>query len=82
VTEIRIDRERCKGCGLCLSVCPKGLLEAEEGRNARGHRPVRAVEGAAARCVRCGRCYRVCPDVAIEIVADDASDAPAGEEEA
>ncbi|MHC4580561.1 MAG: 4Fe-4S binding protein, partial [Planctomycetota bacterium] len=24
--KIKIDTERCKGCGLCVAVCPKGII--------------------------------------------------------
>ncbi|HID20219.1 MAG TPA: hypothetical protein EYP28_04705 [Methanophagales archaeon] len=26
--EIQIDHERCKGCDLCLNLCPKQVLDA------------------------------------------------------
>ena len=28
--------ERCKGCGLCIGVCPKKILALEEGTNIKG----------------------------------------------
>ena len=32
-------KERCKGCGLCITVCPKQILALEDGTNIKGYRP-------------------------------------------
>lgn len=57
-----IDTAACKGCELCLPVCPPGVLELSGHRNAAGYRPaVLAREG----CTGCGRCVDVCPDLCI-----------------
>jgi len=38
---ILIDEDRCKGCGLCVPVCPASILRLVEDRfNAKGYRPV------------------------------------------
>lgn len=35
---VTVDREMCKGCGLCVSVCPKHVLEIEkEAVNKKGY---------------------------------------------
>ncbi len=36
---IEIDRERCKGCGLCILVCPKKRIEISEELNTKGYYP-------------------------------------------
>jgi len=50
-----IDRERCKGCALCVGVCPKELLRIENGYNGRGYHPVMLVDNAG-QCAGCALC--------------------------
>ena len=35
-----IDSDRCKGCGLCVDVCPKKVLDISGDVNTRGYFPV------------------------------------------
>lgn len=60
-----VDRERCKGCGVCVAVCPKGVLEIGKEMNAKGYFP--AVQARPEDCVFCAICCTMCPDVAIVI---------------
>ena len=62
---IEIDGERCKGCQLCISACPKDLIEVSDRLNAAGHYP--AVPKATLLCTACGMCWQVCPDTAITV---------------
>ncbi len=62
---IKIDRERCKGCELCVHFCPKGCIAMEDGFNSKGHRP--SCFTRRDECTGCASCARVCPDVAIEV---------------
>ena len=64
-TRIKIDIKCCKGCGLCVSVCPQKNLKMSEGTNRSGH--LYAVIADKDKCTGCGLCYLMCPDVAIEI---------------
>jgi len=63
--KIKIDREKCKGCLLCISVCPKGLIAEEDGLNKNGARPVRFKD--APECLGCGLCAVICPECCIEV---------------
>lgn len=65
----RIDRERCKGCGLCVMVCPKEVLALSDELNARGYHP--AVQVHPQKCIHCALCCRMCPDTAITIESVD-----------
>ena len=63
--KIVIDSRRCKGCGLCISACPKKHIHLADEADARGIR-VACLE-AAHDCTGCGFCYVVCPDVAVTV---------------
>ncbi len=63
--KIRIDKERCKGCMLCIKVCPLKMLKASGKVNSKGLNYV-CVEDPE-KCTGCGMCMIVCPDCAIEI---------------
>lgn len=68
-----IDRDRCKGCGLCITVCPKNVLEISTDVNTKGYFPV--YQARPKDCIHCTVCCIMCPDVAISITetADEAS---------
>ncbi len=61
-----INSEVCKGCGLCVDVCPKNVLEITDKVNIKGHFPV--VQARPEDCIHCSICCIVCPDVAITII--------------
>ena len=63
---IVIDRERCKGCELCIPVCPRHVLAMGRAINRQGLHYAAAVKPEA--CTGCLNCARLCPDGAIEIL--------------
>ena len=61
-----INEERCKGCGLCVSVCPKKILQISKTKlNTKGYHPAEMTDISA--CIACAACARTCPDVVIHI---------------
>lgn len=60
-----INIDHCKGCGLCISFCPKNALGFSHEINARGVRYAESVNPE--NCTGCGICYSMCPDAVIEI---------------
>jgi 2-oxoglutarate ferredoxin oxidoreductase subunit delta len=61
-----VAEDRCKGCGLCVSVCPASILQLAEGRfNVKGYRPVEVADVEA--CTGCGMCAIICPDVVFTV---------------
>ncbi|MFZ5812831.1 MAG: mercury methylation ferredoxin HgcB [Thermodesulfobacteriota bacterium] len=58
VSTIALDRERCVGCGLCVQVCPRGVLAMDGGRAALVDR-----DG----CLECGACVINCPSGAVGV---------------
>jgi 2-oxoglutarate ferredoxin oxidoreductase subunit delta len=63
--KIVINRELCKGCGFCVTVCPQGLIGLEEGLNAKSYHPAITVDNGS--CNACSLCAVICPDLAIEV---------------
>ena len=56
----------CKGCKLCIDVCPKKILTLDEAKvNARGYNPAACTNMAA--CTACAICARMCPDSVITV---------------
>jgi 2-oxoglutarate ferredoxin oxidoreductase subunit delta len=63
-----IASDRCKGCELCITACPKHCLELSMGVvNALGHHPIRLTDAAA--CTSCALCARICPDSVFTVYA-------------
>ncbi len=58
VVTLKLDGERCVGCGVCLSVCPHAVLKPANGRVEIGDRDA---------CMECGACSRNCPVEAITV---------------
>jgi 2-oxoglutarate ferredoxin oxidoreductase subunit delta len=67
--QVKFDNDVCKGCELCRSVCPKGLIEVSERINNKGYSP--AAITRTEECVGCQSCALVCPDGAIAIYKED-----------
>ena len=63
--KVVIDKERCKGCELCISVCPLKLLVMSEDLNSAGYHSAVFMDNE--KCTSCTLCGTMCPDVAITI---------------
>jgi 2-oxoglutarate ferredoxin oxidoreductase subunit delta len=59
-----IVAERCKGCGLCVAVCPPAVLVLG-GLNARGYPAAVLVDNE--RCTSCAACALICPEAIIAV---------------
>jgi 2-oxoglutarate ferredoxin oxidoreductase subunit delta len=62
---VDIDRERCKGCSLCIEFCPKKAIFISDDLNLKGYYV--AVFDDTKGCTGCATCAIICPDVAIEV---------------
>ncbi|MDR7523333.1 MAG: 4Fe-4S dicluster domain-containing protein [Armatimonadota bacterium] len=56
--------DRCKGCGLCVAVCPPNVL-ALGALNARGYPAAVLLDND--RCTSCTACALICPETAIAV---------------
>ena len=66
------DPEKCKGCELCRSVCPKDVIGMSDHVNQKGYHPACPVREAA--CIGCQSCALMCPDGAIAIYEKEEGD--------
>lgn len=63
---VEIKTDICKGCGVCVSVCPKNVLELNlDTINAKGYSPV--IDARKEDCIACGNCAISCPDSVISV---------------
>ena len=66
MAKLTFKTDNCKGCGLCVDVCPKNVLRlATDKINKKGHHPAEAADEAA--CVGCASCAMMCPDCIIKV---------------
>ncbi len=66
MAKLTFQDERCKGCGLCVSACPRQLLTLSKTRlNQKGHAPVELTNEA--ECIGCAFCATMCPDCVITV---------------
>jgi len=75
---IVLAQDRCKGCELCTTVCPKHLIHMADHLNARGYRPAQFVDPAQ-ECTGCTLCALICPDVVITVYRQVPVKQPAAE---
>lgn len=65
--EILIDSEQCDGCELCLSFCPKDIIEISE-QNFNSRMLHYAIVVKPEECGGCRQCERLCPTVSLYIL--------------
>lgn len=61
---IVVDTERCKGCEVCIPVCPTDVIAMSELVNGKGYNYMEQVSDA---CTGCSNCAVVCPDGVITV---------------
>jgi len=64
--KLSIDIAACKGCTLCVEICPKVILMMDTSIvNAKGYSPAMCIDSNA--CTACAVCAIICPDSAIKV---------------
>ncbi len=66
MAKMTVKEDICKGCGLCVEVCPKKIIHlSKEKLNAKGYSPAEVLE--MEKCIGCAMCAMMCPDCAIVV---------------
>ncbi|MHA1271030.1 MAG: 4Fe-4S dicluster domain-containing protein [Candidatus Helarchaeota archaeon] len=63
--DIKVDLEKCIGCGKCRDVCPKLIYEPIEMESFNGK--IKYLPTRADHCLLCRICIGTCPKSAITI---------------
>ena len=59
MVEVKVDNDKCTGCGTCVETCPMEVFEIKEEKSV----PVKPEE-----CIVCIACEVQCPEEAIQII--------------
>ena len=71
IAEFQVNTQKCIGCGLCVKVCPGGILHLNAARKCE----MDEIEGFGWNgCWRCEHCLAVCPKGAISIFGKQPED--------
>ena len=66
MAKMTVNENVCKGCGLCVEVCPKKIIALDKLRlNAKGYHPATVTD--MEQCIGCAMCGIMCPDSAITV---------------
>jgi 2-oxoglutarate ferredoxin oxidoreductase subunit delta len=64
--EILIDDQFCKGCDLCIEVCPREVFGKGNKRSRAGYSMPKVL--SLRNCVACLLCEMTCPDLALTVI--------------
>ncbi|MGC5325745.1 4Fe-4S dicluster domain-containing protein [Brevibacillus sp. SYSU BS000544] len=64
-SKVLFKEEICKGCGLCVSVCPVSIISLADSINGKGYHPAQVADQE--KCISCTFCAIVCPDSVITV---------------
>ncbi len=66
MAKVTFQTDTCKGCGLCVSVCPKKIIVLSENiLNKKGYAPAVVIDQT--QCIGCAFCATMCPDCVITV---------------
>lgn len=63
---VTFNEDICKGCELCIAVCPKKIIIMATDRiNNKGYHPAVVID--MDKCTGCAACAKICPDIVIKV---------------
>ena len=64
--KVTFNSDRCKGCELCTTVCPKHIVAIDQAViNRKGYHPAHVTD--ISQCIACASCAKICPDSIITV---------------
>lgn len=64
--KVIFKEDLCKGCELCVSVCPRKILKLSTTKfNKKGYNAVECID--MEKCIGCAMCATMCPDAVIRV---------------
>lgn len=64
--KVTFNEDYCKGCELCVDVCPVHIIKLDKSRiNVNGYHPAGTDEPE--KCIACASCAIICPDSVIRV---------------
>lgn len=58
VSTLKLDTDKCTGCGRCIEVCPHNVFELTSGKSIITDEDL---------CMECGACAKNCPSNALDV---------------
>ena len=69
MNKVTFKTDACKGCGLCVTACPKKIVALERDTlNQKGYHPAHITDQE--KCIACAMCALMCPDCVITVEKD------------
>lgn len=65
MANVIFNEDLCKGCGLCVTACPKHIVALKEELNVKGYHPAGVINKE--ECIGCAFCATMCPDCVITV---------------
>ena len=66
MAKVTFREDRCNGCGLCVEVCPKKIVQLKKDQlNSKGYHPAGVTDEE--QCIGCAFCATICPDCVIKV---------------
>ena len=72
MNKVSFNEKICKGCALCVDVCPKKIIALSGDKlNDKGYSPACVADADMPKCIACAMCAKICPDIAITVEKED-----------